>query len=163
MSKPLPGDELVPDPAIESTRGIAVHALVKEVWPWLAQIGQDRGGFYSYEWLENLAGCRMRNADRVHPKWQHRELGATVSLHPAVGLKVAAFEPGRAVVLEGWGAFVVEPIDEGSTRVILRSRMPRGLDTLYYLLTIEFPHFVMERRMLGGIKEWAEGASGREG
>ena len=68
IAKPLPGDELVPNPAIESTRAITVNAPVEEVWPWLAQIGQDRGGFYSYEWLENLAGCRMRNADRIHPE-----------------------------------------------------------------------------------------------
>ena len=48
------------------THAITIRAPVEEVWPWLAQIGQDRGGFYSYEWLENLAGCEMRNADRVH-------------------------------------------------------------------------------------------------
>ena len=68
MDKALPGDGLVLEPAIESTRAIIIRAPVEEVWPWLAQIGQDRGGFYSYEWLENLAGCRMRNADRVHPE-----------------------------------------------------------------------------------------------
>jgi len=61
--------------------------------------------------------------------------------------------------LEGWGPFVVEPIDEKSTRVILRSRVPRRLAILlYYLLTFEIPHFVMERRMLLGIKERAERA-----
>ena len=62
--KPLPGDDLVPQPGIESTRAITVHAPAGEVWPWLAQIGQDRGGFYSYEWLENLPapGCAMRTA-----------------------------------------------------------------------------------------------------
>jgi hypothetical protein len=80
-----------------------------------------------------------------------------VFLHPAIGPKVAAFEPGRAMVLEGWGAFVVEPVDERATRVILRSRVPRGFGSLfYYLLTIEIPHFIMERRMLKGIKERAE-------
>ena len=156
-SKPLPGDELVSNPAIQSTRAITVDAPVEEVWPWLAQIGQDRGGFYSYEWLENLAGCRMHNADRIHPEWQHREVGERVFLHPAVGLEVKAFEPGRAIVLEGWGPFVVEPIDEKSTRVILRSRVPRRIGVLlYYLLTIEIPHFIMERRMLKGIKERTE-------
>jgi hypothetical protein len=155
FSKPLPGDELVPDPGIESTRAISVNAPVEEVWPWLAQIGQDRGGFYSYEWLENLAGCRMRNADRIHPAWQHREVGEIVFLHPATGMKVATFEAGRAIVLEGWGAFVVEPIDEESTRVLLRTRVPRGA-VLYYLLGIEIPHFIMEQRMLKGIKERAE-------
>jgi hypothetical protein len=157
LEKPLPGDELVPDPGIQSTRAITVHAPVEKVWQWLAQVGQDRGGFYSYEWLENLTGAQMRNADRIHPEWQHREVGETVFLHPAIGPKVAAFEPGRAMVLEGWGAFVVEPVDERATRVILRSRVPRGFGSLfYYLLTIEIPHFIMERRMLKGIKERAE-------
>lgn len=161
--KPLPGDELVPNPAIESTRAITVNAPIEEVWPWLAQIGQDRGGFYSYEWLENLAGCRMRNADHIHPEWQHREVGERVPLHPAFGLKVASFEPSQAIVLEGWGPFVVEPIDEKSTRVIIRSRVPRRLGVLlYYLLTFEIPHFVMERRMLKGIKQRAERAEERQ-
>ena len=159
VGKPLPGDGLVPNPAIESTRSVTVNAPVEEVWLWLAQIGQDRGGFYSYEWLENLAGCRMRNADRIHPEWQHREVGERVFLHPAIGLEVKKFEPGRAIVLEGWGSFVVEPIDEKSTRVIIRSRVPRRLSVLlYYLLTIEIPHFIMERRMLKDIKERAERA-----
>src|SRR5207248_2313440 len=79
-TKQLPGDELVPQPEIQSTRAITVNAPAEEVWPWLAQVGQDRGGFYSYEWLENLAGCQMRNADRIHPEWQHREVGETVLL-----------------------------------------------------------------------------------
>jgi hypothetical protein len=159
LSKPLPGDEMVPDPAIESTRAITVNAPVEEVWPWLAQIGQDRGGFYSYEWLENLAGCEMRNAERIHPEWQHREVGETVFLHPDYGMQVASFEPGRAIVLEGWGPFAVEALDESTTRVILRSRVPRRPSVLlYYLLAIEIPHFIMERRMLLGIKERAERA-----
>lgn len=57
LEKPLPGDELVPDPGVVTTRAVTIDAPVEEVWPWLAQIGQDRGGFYSYEWLENLAGA----------------------------------------------------------------------------------------------------------
>jgi len=101
----------------------------------------------------------MRNADRIHPEWQHREVGEKVFLHPSFALKVTTFEPEKAIVLEGWGPFVVEPIDENSTRVILRSRVPRRISALlYYLLTFEIPHFVMERRMLLGIKERAERA-----
>src|SRR5215217_3580557 len=155
----LPGDELLPKDERQILHAVTIDAPVEEVWPWLAQIGQDRGGFYSYKWLENLAGCRMRNADRIHPEWQHREVGERVFLYPAIGLEVKKFEPGRAIVLEGWGSFVVELIDEKSTRVILRSRVPRRLSVLlYYLLTFEIPHFIMERRMLKGIKERAERA-----
>ena len=129
------------------------------MWPWLAQIGQDRGGFYSYEWLENLAGCRMRNADRIHPEWQHRAVGESVLLHPAFGLEVARFEPNRALVLDGWGSFVLEPIDDRRTRLISRSRVPRGWAALTYALLLEIPHFVMQRKMLLGIKERAERAA----
>lgn len=139
---PLPGDELVPNPAFESTRAVTIHAPVDAVWPWLAQIGQDRGGFYSYEWLEDLAGARIDNADRIHPEWQHRAVGEIVHLHPASGLEVTFFEPNRAVVLKGWGAFVLEPIDAHRTRLLARSRVPGGRGALAYLLLIELPHFI---------------------
>ena len=156
LRRPLPEDELVPDPGSQSTRAVTIDAPVEEVWPWLAQIGQDRGGFYSYEWLENLAGCRMRNADRIHPEWQLREVGETVLLHPASGLRVARFEPDRVLALESWGAFVLEPIDERRTRLIARGRSKRGLASAAYALLLEIPHFVMERKMLLGIKARAE-------
>lgn len=150
------GDEHVPDPWVEITQGITIDAPPAEVWPWLAQLGQDRGGFYSYEWLENLAGCRMRNADRIHPEWQKREIGEEVLLHPLNGLKVTVFEPGRALGLEGWGLFLLEPIDEKSTRFIARGRIPKGVASLFYETFVELPHFIMQRRMLLGIKRRAE-------
>lgn len=156
----LPGDGEVPAPAFQSTRAVSIAAPAEEVWPWLAQVGQDRGGFYSYVWLENLAGCRMRNADRLHPEWQHREIGEKVMLHPAVGVPVAGFEPGRALVLEGWGAFVLEPDGPGRTRLLARNRVPRA-SAAFYAALVELPHFVMERRMLLGIKQRAEGAARR--
>jgi hypothetical protein len=154
----LPGDELVPDPAIDSTWAVTIDAPAEEVWPWLAQIGQDRGGFYSYAWLENLAGCELRNADQIHPEWQKRAVGEVVPLHPTFGLPLAQFEPGRALVLEGWGPFVVEPIDDDRARLISRSRVPKGWAALSYALLLEIPHFVMQRKMLLGIKERAERA-----
>jgi len=57
--KPLAGDETVPDPGVQQTRAITIDAPPEVVWSWPAQLGQDRAGFYSYRWLENLAGCRM--------------------------------------------------------------------------------------------------------
>jgi hypothetical protein len=151
----LPGDELAPRP-VGPTRAVTIDAPVEAVWPWLAQIGQDRGGFYSYEWLENLAGCRMRNAERIHPEWQIREIGEKVMLHPAFGLEVGRFDQRRALVLEGWGAFVIEPLDTRRTRLLARGRAPAARLAGAYGLLIEIPHFVMERRMLLGIKERAE-------
>jgi len=156
VARALPGDELVPDPAIVSTWSVKIDAPVEEVWPWLAQIGQDRGGFYSYAWLENLAGCELRNADQVHPEWQGRTVGEVVPLHPAHGLPLAYFEPGHALVLEGWGAFVVEASDARRTRLISRTRVRTGWSAISYALLMEIPHFVMQRKMLLEIKERAE-------
>jgi hypothetical protein len=143
--------------AMEPVHAIEVDAPPEAVWPWLAQIGQDRGGFYSYEWLENLAGCRMRNAERIHPEWQHRAIGDKVMLHPLNGLPVSRFEPGREIALEGWGSFAVEPVGTARSRVVCRGE-PRGglVFAVYYALLVELPHFLMERKMLLGIKERAE-------
>jgi hypothetical protein len=98
----------------------------------------------------------MRNADRVHPEWQTREVGETLYLHPRNGLAVTRFDPGVALGLEGWGTIVLRPIDEEHTRLIVRSRAPEGPATAIYAALMEIPHFVMERRMLLGIKERAE-------
>lgn len=155
IQKPLPGDDLVEEPGLETTRAVTIAAPVGDVWPWLAQLGQDRGGFYSYEWLENLAGCRMRNADSIHPEWQERTVGETVLLHPANGLTLARFEPDRLYGFEGGWYFVLEPDDTG-TRLIARGRVPRGIASIAYGILLELPHFVMERKMLLGIKERAE-------
>ncbi len=141
----------------EPVHAIEIDAPAQEVWPWVAQLGQDRGGFYSYEWLENLAGCRMRNADRVHLEWQHREIGEKVMLHPLNGLMVTRFDPGRELALEGWGSVAVEPLDGGRSRVVVRGAPHEDrLFRAYYVGLIELPHFLMERRMLLGIKERAE-------
>jgi hypothetical protein len=158
----LPGDELVATPGIMMTRAVTIEAPADEVWAWLAQIGQDRAGFYSYEWLENLAGCQMRNAERIHPQWQQRAVGDTIRLHPATGLTLARFEPGHSYAFEGGWYFALQPINPTRTRLLARSRVPRGLPSIAYAAFIELPHFVMERKMLLGIKTRAEHATVRE-
>lgn len=177
--RPLPGDELVPEPIYEATRAVTVHAPASQVWPWLVQIGQGRGGFYSYEWLENLIGARIRNADRILPDHQNLERGDEIffAAFDHYGdysrSTVAVLESERALVLgppddpagqaaarftgQGTWAFVLEPIDEYSTRLIVRTRSHAwGSRTLFVLF--DPAHFVMERKMLLGIKARAEGA-----
>src|SRR4051794_18649100 len=89
----LLGDDLVPQPRLRSTRALTIDASVRDVWLWLAQIGQHRAGFYSYAWLENLVGCHMPNVDRVVPEWQTIEVGDQIWLHPkAPPLRVAYVE-----------------------------------------------------------------------
>ena len=78
----LPGDKLVDPPAIQTTEGVWIDAPASAVWPWLVQMGQDRGGLYSYETLENLFGLRYHNADRIHPEWQRLARGDLVRLAP---------------------------------------------------------------------------------
>jgi len=183
VRKGLPGDELVPHPALESTRAVTILAPAEEVWRWLVQLGQDRGGFYSYDRLENLAGADIHNVDRIVPEMQHLKVGDFVPMAPVEwgvpmgGFTVVRIEPGRAVVWrQGWPndllkmsssevqergtwAFVLEEVDEGTTRLLLRERSglkPRMRDVLFNYLLIERQHFIMERRMLLRIKERAE-------
>jgi hypothetical protein len=97
----LPGDELMPDADLTATRAVTVEAGADAVWPWIAQLGQGRGGFYSYDLIENLVGCEIHSADRIVPEWQSIDVGDEVNLHPEVGLIAAGVAPGRALVLRG--------------------------------------------------------------
>ena len=97
----LSGDELIVRADLTATRAITVRAAAAEVWPWIAQLGQGRGGFYSYDLLENLLGCDIHSADRIAPEWQHVAVGNEIRLAPKVPLIVTTSEPGRALVLRG--------------------------------------------------------------
>jgi hypothetical protein len=155
--KALPGDEFIADaPWAEQTRAITIDAPVEDVWPWLAQIGQDRGGFYSYEWLENLAGCKIHNAGRIHAEWQHRAVGDQVRLHPSGGLRLLRFEQNEALAMDGGWNLSLKSIDRGRSRLYARSRQRRNAAGAFYLALVELPHFIMERKMLLGIKQRAE-------
>jgi hypothetical protein len=90
----LPGDDLVPNADLVATRCISVRATPEQVWPWIAQLGQGRGGFYSYDALENLVGCDIHSADRIVPEFQHPQEGDEVKLHPEISLAVALVQPG---------------------------------------------------------------------
>lgn len=153
----LPGDEVLEESGTLIQHAVDIECPAAEVWPWIAQIGQERGGFYSYTWLENLADCEMENADRIHPEWQEQQVGNTIKLHPATGLKVSVFEPGRVLGLENWGNFVLLEQGPDRCRVIVRGRMKRGIVAVAYAALIEIPHFIMERKMLLEIKRLAEG------
>jgi len=71
----LPGDTLTPPPVDQCTRAITIAAPPEAVWPWLVQMGADRGGFYSYAWLENLFGLDIHNADGIVDEWQQLAVG----------------------------------------------------------------------------------------
>jgi hypothetical protein len=163
IAQSLPGDELS-DGAALANHAITIDAPIEEVWPWLVQIGQDRAGFYSYSWLENLFRAGIHNADEIVPEWQTIEEGGFVRLasKDVYGdgplLRVSHVRPGRSFVLEGWGEFVLRPVDKHTTRLLIRTHRSKQSPLVKALSVFIFDpaHFVMERRMLLGIKERAE-------
>src|SRR5690242_3590674 len=78
----LPGDDIVPNAASQETRAITIDAGAEWVWPWVAQIGQDRGGFYSFDLLENLVGCWMPTSDHLRPDLQRWRVGDKLWMYP---------------------------------------------------------------------------------
>jgi len=171
----LPGDALVPDPKWSHTLGAAIDAPAQAVWPWLAQIGQGRGGFYTYQTLENLAGCQITNTTTILPEHQHPAVGDAIYLFPSgPPLRVEIADPPHALVLFGspadlgaadtWGAstwqFVVNAGPEGGSRLLLRYRYDHGPDWRSRLVFGRFPleviSFVMSRKMMLEIKRLAE-------
>ena len=101
MAMALPGDELLRRADLTATGQSRFAAPLRVSGHGLAQLGQGRGGFYSYDFLENLVGCDIYGADRIVPEWQSINVGGEVNLYPGVGLLVAHVEPGRALVLRG--------------------------------------------------------------
>ena len=179
LQQVLPGDEIVGDRATEETRAITIDASVDTVWPWLAQLGQDRGGFYSYDILENLVGCRMPTEDRLRPEAQQWRLGDKLWMYPPDRAGGAGFAtlrvyvPGRVMGFgtrmtgtslnepeNGSWSFVLQRIDQDTTRLLVRGRGTTGRSLLgvsFDRSIFEPAHFAMERRMMIGLKQMAEG------
>ena len=162
-----------------ATTGARLSEAPSEVWPWIAQIGADRAGFYSYQALENLAGCEIRNAEAIHPEEAHRD-GNGLIVHPKMPpLPIVALAPGRyllAAALADQGAvaagrpwaavswlFHVEPLHAGRSRFVSRFRCTYSDDlaTLAAMgpTLLEPVGFTMDQRMLLGVKERDEAAA----
>jgi len=167
----LPGDDFLPAPDLTATRAVSIQAPAEAVWPWLAQMGQGRGGFYSYDFLENVLGLHIHSADRIQPEWQDIQAGDHVHLAPAASsdLEMALVDKGSALVLRvppgsppgpfdfTW-AFVLRPESDGTTRLLVRERYAyRQWWTAWLVEAVEVASFIMSRRMLQGIRSRAEG------
>ena len=174
-SDPLPGDELVAQPKWAYTLGVAIDAPPEDVWPWIAQIGQGRGGFYSYQTLENMVGCEITNTTEIIADHQRPAVGDGIHLHPDVPpLRAEIVDPPNALVLFGspaevggeetWGVstwqFAVKPHSDGGSRLLTRGRYdyaPNWKSRLSFgRFPIEVISFVMSRKMMLEIKRLAE-------
>jgi hypothetical protein len=183
---PLPGDDILSAGATQETRAITIHAPAASVWPWLAQLGQDRGGFYSYDLLENLVGCEMPTVDTLRPARQSWAVGDKLWMYPSTRAGGAGFATLR-VYVPGWAmafathavgtapaapddgswAFALENLTDSTSRLLVRGRGAAGrslLGAAFDKSIFEPMHFTMEKRMLIGIRQLAEGRSrGRTG
>ena len=179
----LPGDELVLNPKLRMTWGITINAPIEDVWPWVVQIGQGRGGFYTYQFLENIAGCQIFNADHILPEYQQIPLEEGVYLAPDMSMNVALHEEGQYFFLNsymdmttmevvdpkqetlpekfmniGWG-FYLQEIGVNQTRFLSRwltDYDPALINKIAINLFLEPIGFVMGRKMLIGTKQRSE-------
>ncbi|MBO0833445.1 MAG: SRPBCC family protein [Actinobacteria bacterium] len=166
----LPGDDIIGNPDLTATRAITIGTPTGQVWPWIVQLGQGRGGFYSYDFLENLVGCDIHSANRIMPAWQDVGPGDQIRLAPQVALAVAMVEPGQSLVLRSgeptgntsppydftW-AFVLKDAPGGATRLLVRERYAFLRPWARVLVEpVEAVSFVMSQKMLRGIRDRAE-------
>jgi hypothetical protein len=172
------GDELTL--GVRHTRAVLIHATPEEIWPWLVQVGQDRGGFYSYQWLENVFRANMKNVGDIKPQFQAPRLaGDTVWLadknhyHGKGYQVIAEITPQQSLVMvngedyariresrkaEGAWAFYLYPESSSATWLVARSTAEDGnwRDRVLRYCFFEVPHFIMERKMLVTIRRLAE-------
>jgi hypothetical protein len=166
LARTMAGDGLLPNPTYSGTTAVIVNAPPAHIWPWLVQIGYQRGGLYSYDWLDRLFGYLDRpSATRILPEFQHLAVGDRIPLGMGPSWPVAAIEPCRALVLDmrnmggfDWvWQFGLYPVDEKRTRLVSRSRVrPQTVWARLFTYVIEPAGFLMTRRMLLGIKQRAE-------
>jgi hypothetical protein len=168
----LPGDELLPDAGLVSTRAITVDAPPEAIWPWLVQMGSGRGGAYTYDWIENLFGLNMHSADEILPQYQHIAVGDELPMGPnGPAMTVEVLDPPRTLAVriadQNW-VWIFALVPEGeSTRLISRNRIATSalpaVGRLFYTVFMEPGSLVMERKMLLGIKQRAERTAAARG
>lgn len=180
-----PGDDYTPHSLGICTRAVTIHATPEQIWPWIMQIGQDRAGYYSYTWLENLFRAEMSNTLHLVPEWQHRAVGDDLWMaakHNYGGrarMTVAYIEPFRSMVnvtyadresaLNGgwapngsWNFHLLPVHHEASsnpaTRLVMRSVLPERMGLVARAATLfwDLAHFVMERKMILKIRKLVE-------
>jgi hypothetical protein len=160
----LPGDGLVEAPTLDATRAITIRAQPSDIWPWLAQVGVNRAGWYSYDLLDNLG---RPSAREIIPELQDIKVGDIMPMSPdgRHGIRVHALDPPCSMI---WGTpgdtswvWLLDPQPDGTTRLItrVRSRYRWLSPSIAFSMLLEFADIWMMRRMLLNLREGVEGAS----
>jgi hypothetical protein len=158
VRRAMPGDDILGPGAASTTRAITIEAEPHDVFPWLVQIGYGRGGWYSYDWLDNDG---KPSADSIRPSLQDLSIGDRIEMLPGLGPTVCEIEPDHHLVSAGdkdsW-CLLVEPAGEGRSRLISRwrQRWPKTLGTYLWIAIVDPGAFVMELRMLRTIRNRSE-------
>lgn len=160
-----PGDELISSPLIQWTHAVTIHSPVEKVWPWIAQIGQSKGGFYSYTFIENFIAKdgSYINAKKIIPEFQNPQPGEEIIKDMLAWKEIKPGEYALASTDDffglhwSWGWYL-KSIDSTSTRLIIRMKIRSGGEQLpeAALFIVNAGGFVMENCMMRGIQERAE-------
>jgi hypothetical protein len=165
VDRVLPGDDLLPEADMLSTRAITIDALPAQVWPWLVQMGSGRGGAYTYDWIENVFGLGMHSADEILPQFQDLSVGDVLPMgDQGPGMRVEVCDAPRTLVFrseDGRWVWIFSLAEQsGGTRLVSRNRIAEGgasvTRRLADRLIMEPGSLVMERKMLIGIRDRAE-------
>ncbi len=159
VNRAMPGDALIPEPGLNTTRAITIRATPEEIWPWLVQMGYGRGGWYSYDRLDNAG---RPSADRIIPELQRPlKAGGRLPGGPEKAFQVISFEPTRSLVLGpqiSW-SFGLYPQPDGTTRLVERLRAPYwwGHPRMYpMIVALDVGDFIMMRKQLLNLKQRIE-------
>ncbi len=169
QGRPLPGDELIPNPLGSVNHAVTIRRAAHEVWPWLAQMGSGRAGWYGYDFIDNGG---QPSADRIVPEYQDVRVGMVFPALPGAKdvFVVAECEPEKSLVL-AWRlpggqyqttwTFALERPAADRTRLVVRGRVapgyrPYGLPQWVATRLAPLAHAVMERKQLLEIKRRVE-------
>jgi hypothetical protein len=164
-ARPLPGDDIEPEARYVTTRALTIEAPATAIWPWLVQMGQDRAGFYTHNWVERILRSGIPDVHQLHSEWRALEVGDLMRTNhdiggKAMGWPVAIVEPERALVVRsrnlplGTYAFVLQPLDGERTRLIVRDRAAwRRSELPFAALVYEPLHAYMETGLLRGVRQ----------
>lgn len=163
ITRTMPGDEIVSRPQFSGTRAVTIHASPEQIFPWMVQLGIRRGGWYSYDLIDNLL---RKSADRIIPALQNLKPGDLIPMNPdtTMGFFVREIHPPfhmvwweKADTLQ-W-TWALYPVDNTRTRLITRIRWRYNWFSPWvpFYIMMDAGDFIMMRQCMLGIRDRAEG------